>query len=119
MKRRLLRARGFTLIEMLVVFTLLALLLSIAAPRYMTYAENAKVKARETNMATIRDALDKYRADRGKFPPGLQDLIDKKYLRAIPIDPVSATTEWVEVRDGTGVTDITAPKEDAPQEPPQ
>lgn len=104
---------GFTLIELLVVFTLLALLLTIAVPRYLETAEAARLKVRAQNMATIRDALDKYRADQGRYPEKLTDLVDKRYLRSIPPDPVTDTTDWVMVEDGAkreaGVFDIAAP----------
>lgn len=109
--RRLLH--GFTLIELLVVFTLLALLLTIAVPRYLETAENSRIKVRDQNMATIRDALDKFKADQGRFPGKLEELVEKKYLRVIPRDPVSDSTDWVVVEDATkaeaGVSDIAAP----------
>lgn len=105
---------GFTLIELLVVFTLLALLLSIAVPRYLGTAEQSRVKVREQNMATIRDALDKYRADQGRYPEKLLDLVEKKYLRSLPIDPVTESTEWAPIEDPTkaesGVSDVAPPK---------
>lgn len=111
MRRRL--PYGFTLIELLVVFTLLALLLTIAVPRYLETAENSRIKVRDQNMATIRDALDKFRADQGRFPGKLEELVEKKYLRAIPHDPVSDSTEWVVVEDPAkaeaGISDIAAP----------
>lgn len=107
--------QGFTLIEMLVVFTLLALLLSIAVPRYLSTAENARLKVREQNMSTIRDALDKFGADQGRYPAKLGELVEKGYLRAIPVDPVTETTDWVVVEDPKrgmpGVFDVAPPSE--------
>lgn len=105
--------RGFTLIELLVVFTLLALLLTIAVPRYLETAEASRIKVREQNMATIRDALDKFKADQGRFPSKLEELVDKRYLRRIPVDPVTDSVDWVAVEDpskaDTGVFDIAVP----------
>ena len=87
-------ATGFTLIELLVVFTLLALLLSIAVPRYLNATDSAREKVRLQNMATLRDALDKFKADQGRFPTELAELVSKQYLRSIPLDPVTGTKDW-------------------------
>lgn len=86
--------RGFTLIEMLVVFSLLALLLSIAVPRYTTATEKAGQKVRAQNLATLRDAIDKFKADQGRYPAELPELVAKHYLRSLPLDPVSGSYSW-------------------------
>jgi general secretion pathway protein G len=108
------RADGFTLIELLIVFSLLALLLTIAAPRYLGALENAREKVRMQNMATLRDALDKFRADQGRYPSELPELVNKQYLRGLPIDPVSGTTSWIPLpHPGAlepGVYDISPPE---------
>lgn len=110
------KANGFTLIELVVVFTLLALLLSIAVPRYLNVADSSRIKVRDQNMATLRDALDKFKADQGRYPGELEELVSKKYLRMIPLDPISGSNQWAVVRDSssdaTGVSDIDAPKFD-------
>lgn len=97
-------SRGFTLIELLVVFTLLALLLSIAVPRYLQATELAKERVRNQNLATLRDAIDKFTADQGKPPQALADLVAKHYLRRIPKDPVSDSDQWLPVFDQGGAT---------------
>lgn len=97
------RARGFTLIELLVVFTLLALLLSIAAPRYMSTVDNSKDKVRQQNLATLRDALDKFKSDRGRYPNELAELVSAQYLRSLPYDPVTSTQAWVPLTHPTGL----------------
>jgi general secretion pathway protein G len=98
LSRRYLRTRrvvfGFTLIELLVVFTLLALLLSIAVPRYISTTETARDKVRGQNMATLRDAIDKFKADQGRYPSELLELVSKQYLRKVPEDPVTGSTSW-------------------------
>ena len=96
-------ASGFTLIELLVVFTLLALLLSIAVPRYLQAADAAREKVRQQNMATLRDALDKFRADQGRFPEELSELVAKQYLRQIPLDPVTETRTWLALPHPAGL----------------
>lgn len=113
MRVRGLQQRGFTLIELLVVFTLLALLLTIAVPRYLETAENSRIKVRDQNMATIRDALDKFKADQGRLPTKFEELVEKRYLRNIPIDPVTDSSDWTIVEDplraDAGVYDVAAP----------
>ena len=89
--------RGFTLIELTIVLALVALLLTIAVPRYFHSIENGKVNVQRQNLAAIRDALDKFYGDQGKYPDELDDLVKKKYLRAIPVDPVTELPNWAVV----------------------
>lgn len=96
--------RGLTLIELLVVLAIIATLLSIAAPRYSGSVERANEAVLKENLATVRDALDKYTADTGTYPESLEILVNSKYLRKIPLDPVTDSTEtWLLVRpEGQG-----------------
>jgi general secretion pathway protein G len=89
------RRRGFTLIEMLVVMTLIALLLTLAVPRYFTALDNGRARVQRQNVATLRDAIDKFYADQGRYPDALDELVGKRYLRQIPLDPVSEAANWV------------------------
>jgi general secretion pathway protein G len=91
------RRRGFTLIEMLVVMTLIALLLTLAVPRYFSSLDNGRLNVQRQNVATIRDAIDKFFGDQGKYPDSLDELVAKRYLRQVPVDPVSEATNWVVV----------------------
>ena len=106
-------AKGFTLIELLVVFTILALLLTLATPRYLKTVEGGKSKVQAQNMATLRDAIDKFRADQGRYPAQLEEMVTRQYLRDIPVDPVSGTRDWVTlpspVAEETGVYDVREP----------
>ena len=88
------RGGGFTLIEMLVVMTLIALLLTLAVPRYFGSVDNARLTVQRQNLATIRDAIDKFSADLGRYPESLDELVAKHYLRQIPVDPVSELATW-------------------------
>jgi len=101
---------GFTLIELMVVMVLIALLLTIAVPRYFSTIDTGKSSVQRQNISAIRDAIDKYYGDVGKYPETLQDLVDKKYLRSIPVDPISGKTDWVVIPPTdpnlTGVYDI-------------
>jgi len=89
--------RGFTLIELTIVLALIALLLTIAVPRYFHSLDNGKISVQRQNLAAIRDALDKFYGDQGKYPDDLADLVTKKYLRAIPVDPITGLPNWTVV----------------------
>ncbi len=92
------RAQGFTLIELLVVMAIVALLVSIAAPRYFGALEKSKETALRQTLSVVRDALDKYYGDNGKYPDTLEALVAKRYLRSLPLDPVTGSSAtWVVV----------------------
>jgi general secretion pathway protein G len=89
------RRGGFTLIEMLVVMAIMATLLAIAAPRYFDSMERAKETALRSDLRIMREALDKFHADTGTWPRELQNLVSARYLRELPVDPVTgAATTW-------------------------
>lgn len=87
---------GFTLVELLVVLSILALLLSLAVPRYFYGVQRAKEQALKQQLTTTRKALDEYYADQGQYPDTLQDLVDKHYLDKLPWDPIAERSDtWV------------------------
>jgi general secretion pathway protein G len=89
---------GFTLIELLVVMVIVSLLLSIAIPRYFGGLQKAKETVLRQTLAVTRDALDKYYGDTGKYPDSLDVLVSKRYLRALPVDPITeSSTSWTVV----------------------
>lgn len=89
---------GFTLIELMVVMAIIALLLTLAVPRYFNSVERAREAVLKEDLAQMRDAIDKYYGDRNQYPDALDDLVEKKYLRRIPPDPITDSAQtWVVV----------------------
>jgi general secretion pathway protein G len=100
---------GFTLIELLVVMAIIATLLSIVTPRYFHSVDKSKEAILLQDLDTMRDAIDKYYGDIGHYPDTLDDLVDQKYLRKIPPDPITdSPTTWI----------TTQPPADAPKTTP-
>lgn len=90
--------KGFTLIELLVVMAILALLISVAAPRYFHSINKAEEATLKEDLHQMRGALDKYFTDNGSYPDVLDDLVSRKYLRKIPVDPITQSdSTWVVV----------------------
>jgi len=109
MVNRVANKRGFTLVELLVVLSIIALLLSIAAPRYFQHVDRSKEAVLRENLATLRDALDQYHADKGRWPDSLATLAQEHYLRAVPTDPLTERNDtWVAEtgEEGSGVRDV-------------
>ena len=109
--KRGLRFAGFTLIELLVVMAIIATLASIAAPRYFNSLEKTREVALRSNLKVMREAIDQYYQDRGKWPPSLDELVKTRYLREIPVDPITQNaTSWAEVKQSDdslqGVRDV-------------
>ena len=93
---RKLNNKGFTLIELLAVMVIIALLLTIAAPKYFGSVDRSRESILRQDLATMREALDKYYGDTGQYPDALEDLTKKKYLRSIPRDPITdSDTTWM------------------------
>lgn len=102
---------GFTLVELLVVLAIIALLLSLAVPRYFHTIDNSKETVLRDNLSLTRQALDKYYGDNGKYPDSLDMLVSKKYLRSLPLDPFTdSSTTWLivppDVQEKGGVYDV-------------
>lgn len=87
------KGRGFTLIELLVVMAIIATLLSIAVPRYFGSVDRSKEVALRQDLKVMRDAIDKYYGDNNSYPESIKDLVTKKYLREIPVDPITESAE--------------------------
>ena len=90
--------KGFTLIELLVVLAIIATLLTIAVPRYYSSIDRSKEAVLKENLYQVRDAIGKYYADRGKYPESLAALATDKYLRKLPLDPITdSDATWIVV----------------------
>ena len=105
------RARGFTLIELLVVFAIIATLLTLALPRYFSSVDKSKEAVLKENLNQMREAVSRYYADKGKYPESLDSLVADKYLRRVPLDPITdSAATWQIVRSEdpqkTGVYDV-------------
>lgn len=90
--------RGWTLIELLVVLSLIMILASLAMNQYKTSIRTAEEAALKSNLMRMRDAIDQYFADKGQYPASLATLVSEGYLRAIPMDTITRSTEtWTTV----------------------
>ena len=103
--------RGFTLLELLVVMAIIATLLTVAVPRYFRSLERSKEAVLRQDLSSLRESIDKFYGDTGKYPPALAVLVEKHYLRSIPVDPIArAADKWIIVNsddpDDNGVKDV-------------
>lgn len=95
--------RGFTIVELLVVLAAIALLLSIAAPRYIQHLDTAREVALRQDLYQLRDAIDKFRGDQARYPATLDELVVRHYLRAVPEDPLTqSVSTWILVPPAGG-----------------
>ena len=100
---------GFTMIELMIVVSIVGILATLAAPTYQASVVKAREAALRQDLSTLRDVLDQHKADQGKYPPSLSVLVGTGYLRAIPKDPVTGSTAtWQEISDPVegGVVDV-------------
>nr|WP_314899628.1 prepilin-type N-terminal cleavage/methylation domain-containing protein [uncultured Deefgea sp.] len=101
--------RGFTLIELLVVLAIMASLLTLVVPRYFQQTDRAQETVLKHNLVAVRDGIDKFFADTGRYPANLDELVSKKYLRELPLDPITGKRDsWIIVapETGSGVYDL-------------
>ena len=106
-------ARGFTLIELMVVMAIIGTLLAIVAPRYFGSVEHARETALKQDLAVMREAIGQFHGDLGRYPDNLNELVAKRYLKRIPVDPITERSDtWLAVAhpdpNVTGMYDITS-----------
>ncbi|WP_166366535.1 type II secretion system protein [Pseudomonas akapageensis] len=98
------RNQGFTLIELLVVMAIIATLMTIAVPRYFSSLELSRETTLRQSLSVIREALDHYYGDTGRYPDSIEDMVTQRYLRSLPLDPITERTDmWVLVPPPDGV----------------
>jgi general secretion pathway protein G len=102
---------GFTLIELLIVMAIIGTLLSIAVPRYFHSLQHARETVLKQDLSILREAIDKYYADLNEYPEKLPDLVEKKYVRSVPVDPFTRLADtWTVVAsddpDHPGIRDV-------------
>jgi general secretion pathway protein G len=104
-------SRGFTLIEMMIVMTIISILVSIAVPMYQKAILRAKESLLRSNLFTLRTMIDEYTVDKQKAPQSLTDLVSEGYLRDVPVDPITGSnTSWkVIMEDATTSVNQTEP----------
>ena len=91
---------GFTLIELIIVFTLIGILVGLALPQFKHAAQKARESTLKESLFTMRKLIDQYYTDKAKYPASLQALVQDSYLRTMPVDPMTLSSEtWVEVRE--------------------
>ena len=108
------RKKGFTLIELMVVMAIIATLLTIALPRYLGSVDRAREATLKQSLSVVRDAIDKFYADNARYPSDLTELEKMRYIRAVPVDPMTdSASTWTIVPppstaavQGSGVYDI-------------
>lgn len=112
--RRALSASGFTLLELLIVMSIIIILATVTLPQYQRMVRHARESVLREDLFQMRKSLDQYAADKGKLPQSLNDLVEGGYLREVPVDPMTDQADWREETGedpndkdgGTGVVDV-------------
>lgn len=120
LRRRAWKA-GFTLIEMLVVLSIIALLLSIAVPRYFNAIAYSRELVLKDSLGILRSSIDGFHSDRGRYPTDLNELAEQRYIRVVPVDPITeSATTWKTTAStdpqSPGISDVHSGAEGATKE---
>ena len=109
-----LRPSGFTLLELMIVISIIIILVSVALPQYQKTIMHARETMLRYDLDTMRKLIDQYAADKGKLPQSLDELVSTGYMREVPKDPITDNADWnivtgedpYSTEGGTGITDI-------------
>ncbi len=113
--RRLERFRGFTLLELMIVISIIMILMAVAVPMYNQSIVQARESVLRSNLSTLRSVISQYTLDKQKAPQSLDDLVQGGYLRQVPVDPMTRQTNWEVVQEDVmlavdqqepGITDV-------------
>ena len=107
-------SQGFTLLELMIVISIIIILVSVALPQYQKTIMHTRETILSYDLDTMRKLLDQYAADKGKLPQSLDDLVTAGYMREVPKDPITDNKDWnivtgddpYSTEGGTGVTDV-------------
>lgn len=100
---------GFTLLELMIVITIVGILATLAMPSFQRYVVRAREASLRHTLFVFRDSIDQFHADMGRYPEALDELVERRYIRAVPDDPFTRSrTTWVTLPppDGSGVYDV-------------
>jgi general secretion pathway protein G len=108
------RERGFTLLELMIVISIIIILVSVALPQYQKTIMHARETILKDDLFKMRSLIDQYAADKGKLPQSLDELVSSGYMREIPKDPITDQKDWAiatgddpySTEGGTGITDV-------------
>ncbi len=108
------QSRGFTLLELMIVISIIIILVSVALPQFQKTIMHARETVLKDDLHKMREMIDQYAADKGKLPQSLDDLVSAGYMRELPKDPITDNKDWAiatgddpySTQGGTGVTDV-------------
>lgn len=114
------RAAGFTLLELMIVISIIVILASVALPQYQKATRHARETVLRDDLFQMRKLIDQYAADKGKLPQSLDELVSAGYMREIPEDPITGEANWTietgedpaSLEGGTGITNVRSTSSD-------
>jgi len=115
-RRSQVRAKGFTLVELLIVMSLMGILASIAIPTYNKSVIRAREATLRKDLYHMREAIDRFYGDHEIYPDSLDELVEKGYIRVVPVDPLTGDSDsWVEIpsNDNSGIFDVVSGSEES------